>query len=73
MICGFSLTSMRNCKKPEDVANVTKEQQDLVAEIMEAGKDKGHEIDAPDGLRILSFLSALAEICVSIKMLSEGN
>ncbi|WP_119079742.1 recombinase family protein [Chitinophaga alhagiae] len=73
MICGFSLTSMRNCKRPEDTANVTKEQQDLVAKIMEVGRDKGHEIDAPDGLRILSFLSALAEICVSIKMLSEGN
>lgn len=73
MICGFSLTSMRNGKRPGDAANITKEQQDLVAEIMEVGRDKGHEIDASNGLRILSFLSALAEICVSIKMLLEGN
>lgn len=73
MICGLSSTSMGKCKRREDAANVTKEQQDLVARIMEVGKDKGDEIDTSDGIRILSFLSALAEICVSIKMLSQGN
>lgn len=73
MICGLSSNSMYNCEKAGNTTNLTKEQQDLVTRIMEVGKGKGHEIDAPDGLRILSFLSLLAEICVSVKMLQEGN
>ena len=74
MICGFSSKNMTvDRKTAEDALNLTKDQQDLLTRIMEVGKDKGREIDTPNGLRILSFLSALAEICVSLKMLQERN
>ena len=73
MICGFSPTNtMDNYEKAEDAVNLTRE-KDLLTRIMRVEKDKGREIDIPDTLKILSFLSDLAKICISVKMLQGEN
>ncbi|MBX3241042.1 MAG: recombinase family protein [Chitinophagaceae bacterium] len=74
MIYGFSHPQITvNCNESGNTDNLTKDQRELLTKIIEVKKDKGQEIEVPDALKVLSFLSALVKICISVKILQEVN
>ncbi|KGE13702.1 hypothetical protein DI53_2495 [Sphingobacterium deserti] len=57
-----------NFEEAEVIKNISKEQQEIISNIIEIELIKGNKISTQNATKVLSFLLKLAEICISIKI-----
>lgn len=57
-----------NFEEAEVIKNISKEQEDIISNVIEIELIKGNKISTQNATKVLSFLLKLAEICISIKI-----
>lgn len=57
-----------NFEEADIIKNISKEQQELISNVIKIELNKGNKISTQNATKVLSFLLKLAEICISIKI-----
>ncbi|EDM34440.1 hypothetical protein PBAL39_19155 [Pedobacter sp. BAL39] len=57
-----------NFEEADILKNISKEQQELISNVIKIELNKGNKISTQNATKVLSFLLKLAEICISIKI-----
>lgn len=68
IVCGFQYLNSEENFEEATTCNFSKEQQELITNILKIELGKGNKISTQSAIKVLSFLLKLAKTCISIKM-----